>query len=412
MRASLRSMNASPARRYAALVEIAARLGRAGANLTICAPGMAPLHVGTRPDASRVAFRELAAIDPLLRGDHLALAEAYLAERIDVDGDWSEVIKVSELIELEASPFDRLRLALAIALRGRRRTNRDAIAFHYDRPADFFLPWFERWRSYSHGFYHTPDDDPSEAQARKLQYAIDALGLRPGMRVLDVGGGWGSFVEYAGSIGIHVHALTISREQCRFVEELIRARSLPCSVELVDFLDYQPREPFDGAVFLGTLEHVGHYRQVAQFLREHLRSGAAVYADFCARQAQSNQASRFMRKWIWPGTTSYVDVAALVRELGDADFNVHELVDDTLSYAWTVRNWALRLEAHHEAIAERFGEVSVRAFLLFLWGSHHFLANNRTQAYHLVAAREPRAATNASGTLMAHRHANASPSRA
>ena len=96
MRASLHRMSSSPARRHAALVEIAANLDRAGASLTICVPGMAPLAVGARPDAARVTFRELAAIDPLLRGDHLALAEAYLSQQIDVDGDWSEVITVSD----------------------------------------------------------------------------------------------------------------------------------------------------------------------------------------------------------------------------------------------------------------------------------------------------------------------------
>ena len=100
-----------------------------------------------------------------------------------------------------------------------------------------------------------------------------------------------------------------------------------------------------------------------------------------------------------------------MRELDAEGFDVHELVDDTLAYAWTVRDWARGLEAHREQIAERFGEVQVRAFLVFLWGSHHFLASHRTQAYHLVASREPRAATSASGTLTAHRHANASPSR-
>ena len=140
-----------------------------------------------------------------------------------------------------------------------RRFQRRSIAFHYDRPADFFLPWFERWRSYSHGFYRSPDDDPAEAQARKFQYAIDALGLEPGMRVLDVGAGWGGFLEYAGLRGIAVHGITISEQQYRFLRQLIHEHALPCEVEKVDLIDFRPEHPFDAAVFMGSLEHLPDY---------------------------------------------------------------------------------------------------------------------------------------------------------
>jgi cyclopropane fatty-acyl-phospholipid synthase-like methyltransferase len=84
-----------------------------------------------------------------------------------------------------------------------------------------------------------------------------------------------------------------------------------------------------------------------------------------------------------------VDLPALVAAFLDAGFNVRELADDTLSCACTVRDWARALEAVRGDLARRHGEAAVRAFLLYLWCSHHFLATNRTQAYHLVASREP-----------------------
>jgi len=101
-------------------------------------------------------------------------------------------------------------------------------------------------------------------------------------------------------------------------------------------------------------------------------------------------AGAFLRKYIFPGITGYVELGRLVSHLTTAGFNITELGDDTLSDAWTVRDWALTLQRVQGELAARHGEVPVRAFLLYLWSSHHFLAGNRTQAYHLVGSRQPR----------------------
>ena len=87
--------------------------------------------------------------------------------------------------------------------------------------------------------------------------------------------------------------------------------------------------------------------------------------------------------------SGYVEIGKLIDTLVAAGFNVRELADDTLSCAWTVRDWALGLERDRRALATAHGEPSVRAFLLYLWSSHHFLLTNRTQAYHLVARPGP-----------------------
>jgi cyclopropane-fatty-acyl-phospholipid synthase len=266
----------------------------------------------------------------------------------------------------------------------RRRFQRRSIAFHYDRPVDFFLPWLERWRSYSHGFYESPHDDPAEAQARKFQYAIDALGIVPGTHVLDVGAGWGGFLEYAGLRGIAVHGITISDQQYGFLRELVREHALPCKVEKVDLVDFRPERPFDAVVFMGSLEHLPDYRRVARFLSGALAPGGGVYADFCA-QRESFQVGAFMERYVWPGTTRYVNVPRLLDAWLRSGLHVEELIDDTSSYAHTTRDWARRLELAQELLASKFGAESVRAFLLYLWGAHHFLRARRTQAYHLVA---------------------------
>lgn len=366
-----------------------AALDRGGARLALTLPDGTTLATTAGPPAARVVFSDPADVAALARGDHLAVAEAFLAARIDIAGDGFEVMKATDVLDLDVGRATRALWLLKLRLPSRAAWNAASIAFHYDRPADFFLPWFERWRSYSHGFYASPDDDPAAAQARKLQYAIDRLGLRPGMRVFDMGGGWGSFVEYAGRQGIRVETITISREQHRFLSALIAREQLPCRVELADFLAYRPSAPYDGAVFMGTLEHVPDYRRVGEFLARWLAPGARVYADFCAR-GRDHQFAAFIAKHVWPGPTAAVDLGRLIGVLGAAGFNVHEIGDDTLSYAYTVRDWAHALAARHRELAARFDESSVRTFLLLFWSSYHFFMTNRTQAYHVVAGREPR----------------------
>ncbi len=369
------------------LDSILAALGGAGARLVVEGRGLAPIPVGAAPERARVTLRTDRAVRALAQGDLLSLAEAYLDGEVDVDGDFLEVVKITEVLAPDPGWRERLALAVRLLLRDRRRLQRESVAFHYDRPPEFFLPWFERWRSYSHGLYEGPDDVPAEAQERKLAAAVAALGLEPGMRVFDMGCGWGSFVEYAGLRGIRVHGITISDEQHAFCRRLIEERDLPCSVERVDFLDFDPDEGFDGAVFMGTFEHTPDYGRAARFLARHLRPGGRVWADFCSER-EGHQVGAFLARYVWPGTARYVDVPKLLDAFIRAGFNVHQLVDDTASYAWTCRDWADALDREAKRLAERFGEKDVRIFRVFLRASQHFLATNRTQAYHLVAGLE------------------------
>ncbi len=364
------------------------RLAAVDAGVTLVLPDGTPVGVGDSPKVARVVFHDAAALDALVQGEHLALAEAYLEGRIDIDGSLLEVMKVTEQLTLDSGPIERARLLLRLLVRNRLAYDRESIAFHYDRPPEFFLPWLDRWRCYSHGLYARLDEPIDAAIARKMQAAIDALGLRPGMDVLDMGGGWGCFVEYAGRQGIRVHSITISEQQHRFVQDLIRRHALPCTSALVNLWVYRPPQAFDGAVFMGTFEHNPEYDRVVGILGRHLRPGARVWADFCAQRTDFTF-GRFMKKYIWPGPIRYVDPAALVGAFLRGGFNVHELRDDTLHYACTIRDWGDAMEAHRSELAARFGEPAVRAFLLFLRGSLHFLQTNRTQAYHLVAGRDP-----------------------
>lgn len=373
------------------LEEWGVRLAEGGVRVVLEAPGQNPVASHDEPRA-RVVFHSAGGVEALRRADPLGLAEAFLDGRIDVDGDLREVLKLTRIPAPSVSPPNRWLHKLRVALPGRRAWNRRSIAFHYDRPAEFFLPWLDRWRSYSHGFYASDCESAESAQARKLQYAIDALDLAAGDCVLDVGCGWGSFLEYAGRQGVRVHGITISREQYRFVSQLIDDRALPCSVEFVDFFSLRPDPSYEAAVFMGSLEHLVGYRRVARIVSRQLRPGGRVYADFCA-QERDTRTGIFLSRHAWPGAAAYVYLPGLVKALAREGLHVQQVADDTSHYARSVRDWADALERERTELAESFGEISVRTFLLMLRGSQEFFETRRTLAYHIVAAdgrkREP-----------------------
>src|SRR6266516_4590650 len=152
------------------------------------------------------------------------------------------------------------------------------ISQHYDLESDFYLLFLDKPpRCYSHGYFRR-DDEPLEAAIqRKLDTAITACGMRPGMRVLDIGAGWGAFTAHAGRQGIQVTSLTISAESERYVRDLIAREHLPCQVLLEHFLEHTTDEPYDAIVNLGVTEHLPDYAAtLAQYRRLPRTSGRAT----------------------------------------------------------------------------------------------------------------------------------------
>ena len=130
------------------------------------------------------------------------------------------------------------------------------------------------------------------------------MSATPGDRVLDVGGGWGSFTEHAGRRAIQVTALTISRQSERFLEDLIDRLQLHARVLNQDFLRYESPQPCDAIVILGVMEHLPDYPAVLQRLQKLLKPGARVYLDASAFREKYVKPT-FVSRYIFPGDHSY-----------------------------------------------------------------------------------------------------------
>jgi cyclopropane-fatty-acyl-phospholipid synthase len=283
----------------------------------------------------------------------------------------------------DSHPLDYLWRRIAPWLIGRSTANRQAIATHYEFDNDFYLKFLDATRCYSQAVFEQDEEALETAQLRKLNFAVEACALKPGDRVLDVGGGWGSFTEHAGRRGIEVTVLTISGQSERFLKDLIQRLQLPAGVLNQDFLMYDSPEPYDAIVILGVMEHLPDYPAVLRRLHRLLRAG---WTRLSRRQCFPGKVRKahFRLTLYLPGRPFLLLFARFPCRGGQTPLDVLAVYNDRHSYFLTCRAWAENLEAARDEIVRRWGEALYRRFRLYLWGSAFAFRNRDMEAYRVV----------------------------
>jgi len=177
-----------------------------------------------------------------------------------------------------------------------------------------------------------------------------------GGRVLDVGCGWGSFVEHAGRRGIQVTGLAISHQSEQFVANLIRRLQLPVRVLNRDFLMYDLPKPYDAIVILGVMEHLPDYPAVLRRVQRLLKPGGRVYLDASAFREKYVKPT-FVSRYIFPGDHSYFCLHDFLGAVAKTPLDVLAFYNDRHSYYLTCKAWAENLEAARDKIIRRWGEA-------------------------------------------------------
>ncbi len=323
--------------------------------------------------------------------EEMSFGEAYINGGLDIEGD------LMSLLELRQRARRRFRLGPALQFwweflwRRAGAINRRAVDGHYNYGDDFYFTFLDnRYRLYSHGLFASEQDTLEEACERKLATMFRALELKPGMRLLDIGAGWGSATQFCGQGGVEVTSLTLARNSYDFTSALIRSRELPCRVLMEDFLRHRPDRPYDAVAILGVIEHLPYYRRFAARVWECLKPGGRLYLDASATK-QKYDVSDFNRRYVYRGTQvhSFLCLQELIQELLYHGMELVEVRQETRDYELTMEHWAGRLEAAREEIVRRWGERLYRIFRLYLWAGCHAFRADQLQAYHLVARRGP-----------------------
>ncbi|HEV3071824.1 MAG TPA: class I SAM-dependent methyltransferase [Solirubrobacteraceae bacterium] len=369
----------------ASVLEIASLLTGAGANCEVGLPDGRTLRFGKEEPAFKIVFRTDAALKTPLT--EMALGSAYVEGRIDFEGDMREMLDVRDHLAFGTTLAQKLRFAYELLLKSPTKVNRKAIHEHYTLGDDFYLTFIDqRYRFYSHCLFHDAEEELEEAAEHKLESMWNALGLEPGMRLLDIGGGWGGVTEYCGARGVHVTSITLVEDSANYIRALISEKKINGEVILGDILDLEVAEPFDHAVIYGVIEHIPNYARFCARVWDALKPSGRLYLDASAVK-EKFAISPFTRKFTWPGHHSFLAVQDMVRELLLHGFEVVEVARETRDYELTITHWAERFDTAREEIVARWGEETYRAFRVFLWGGAHAFKTNRLQAYHVVSER-------------------------
>jgi cyclopropane-fatty-acyl-phospholipid synthase len=173
-----------------------------------------------------------------------AIAEAYMDEVIDIEGNIRELIEAFYLSPsnfMKSVPITEWLKKMA----GHSvKASRENAEHHYDIGNDFYKIWLDRNMSYSCAYFKNPADDLDTTQQQKIEHSLKKLCLKPGDRLLDIGCGWGELILTAAKeYGVEAYGVTLSSEQYKKVRERIAEEGLTerVSVELADYRDMKSR---------------------------------------------------------------------------------------------------------------------------------------------------------------------------
>ena len=251
--------------------------------------------------------------------------------------------------------------SLIINLQNRRRA-RAVGEQHYDLGNDFFEAMLDPSMQYSCACFREAADLP-EAQRLKLDLICRKLGLREGMRLLDIGCGWGGLAGYAARHhGCQVVGITISREQQAYAETA--CRGLPVEIRLQDYRDV--REVFDRIVSVGMMEHVGfkNYRAYFETASRCLKEGGLFLCQTIGGDRSRTDTDPWIKRYIFPN--SMIPSVTQVARAGEGLFVVEDVDNFGADYDRTLLAWERNFSASWDRFAGRYGETFRRMWRFYL----------------------------------------------
>ncbi|BAF86527.1 cyclopropane-fatty-acyl-phospholipid synthase [Azorhizobium caulinodans ORS 571] len=275
--------------------------------------------------------------------------------------------------------------------RGRSQRN---VAHHYDLDGRLYSLFLDSDRQYSCAYFEHPDQSLDDAQLAKKRHLAAKLMLdRPGLKLLDIGCGWGGLGLYMSEVGgADVTGVTLSKEQLAVAQGRVKERGLDRHVDfrLQDYRDVP--ETFDRIVSVGMFEHVGvaHYGTFFRKAHDLLKEDGVMMLHAIGRQEPPGVTNPWIAKYIFPG--GYIPaLSEVLPHIEKAGLIVTDIEILRLHYAETLKAWRERFMAHREEAKRLTDERFCRLWEFYLAGSEMAFRHQNMMVFQIQLARRQEA---------------------
>jgi cyclopropane-fatty-acyl-phospholipid synthase len=372
-------------------------------SITFISPGRGPATFGPGGGRSltlRAADRRVQF--DIVRNPRLGLGETYMDGRLTVEG--GTILDLLEMIT-RSNPWEgggsgrklfgksRLKSLRQMISRNHPRRARRNVAHHYDIGNALYETFLDSDLQYSCAYFTDPANSLEQAQADKKAHIAAKLHLRPGLRVLDIGCGWGGLAIYLHRVaGVDVLGITLSEEQLKLARQRAEAAGVSANVKF-EMIDYRQVEgEFDRIVSVGMFEHVGaaYYPQFFAKCRSLLKRDGVMLLHTIGKLGKASAVhDPFVDKYIFPGGH-----LPSLSEMCAASEHARMIVADVetlrLHYALTVREWLRRFTEQRERVVQLHDERFFRMWEFYLSGAIVFFENGAGCNYQVQYIRDRR----------------------
>jgi cyclopropane-fatty-acyl-phospholipid synthase len=279
-----------------------------------------------------------------------------------------------------------------------KRSDKRAISHHYDVGNDFYEIVLGPSMVYSCAYWESLEKSATleGAQRDKLELISRKLGLKPGLRLLDVGCGWGSLAIHAArEHGVSVVGVTLSHEQAAYARKRVADEGLTDKVEIrvQDYRDVADG-PYDAISSIGMAEHVGaeRYLEYAEVLYRLLKPGGRLLNHQIARRPQRDESAYsvddFIDAYVFPDG-ELAPIGTTVTQLERAGFEVRDVESIREHYALTLRRWVANLEAQWARAVQLTSPGRARVWRLYMAACALAFEHNRIGVNQVLAVRTP-----------------------
>ena len=334
----------------------------------------------------------------LVFNPELAAGEAYMDGTMRFEEgstlrDFLTLFSINRL-SLGSYPLQKAIRAVKMRFRNRQQSNQKGeaqqnVAHHYDLGNAFYKLFLDDNMLYSCAYFREPTETLEQAQRNKLRLLASKLCLKEGMRVLDIGCGWGDLALYLAKLeNVQVTGVTLSREQQKLASQRAQKEGLSDRVkfELRDYRDVDDR--FDRIVSVGMFEHVGvqHYDEFFSHLNTLMPDDGIAVLHSIGHMSPPGMASPWLRKYIFPGAYS----PALSEVFDSVERNslwVSDLEFLRVHYATTLAHWGERFEANREQVIALYDDRFARMWEFYLISAEMMFRTGSQLVFHMQLSR-------------------------